>query len=428
MALIFLALALMLLIKLLEAAIRIVGRVDFDRSRHVMDSGLFGVLGLLGCCGSPSGGRRRRRSRHRRAEKKTDGRYRTSDSSEMPTLNPHATYDTVRFEQPPFSDPALQKGSPTSAPTPSVLRPEHALRPYREDSDDEGYIMGAWKPFATQRPGYAPVSENTRGTGGSSPQKQPSSGFSRVGGGRANMDSPYSISHAGRASGSMHSFPSIGDKHSPIGPGPSSLSNPVFYDDDDSLQASLSNMSNIGLSALPPGAMQPSHPSHVRTKSQTAVIEDAGWMAPSGQTMQQALANTSGVVAGFLRPRISSFMTGTTGNNASSSQVAPVGTGMNVPYSPSDDDDSERRTQKKKPWYFLKRHRPHASEDSYMGPPPPVEPEFGGLASPKSSSQPGRSFVVIRKNQSAGRTPGPSTSGERPTSAPGDFKTATANF
>lgn len=415
MALIFLALALMLLIKLLEAAIRIIGRVDFDRSRHVMDSGLFGVLGLLGCCGSPSGGRRRRRSKHRRAEKKTD-RYRTSDSSEMPPLNPHATYDTARFGQPPFSDPGLQKGSPTSAPTPSVLRPEHALRPYREDSDDEGYIMGAWKPFATQRPGYTPVSENTRGTGGSSPQKQ--SGFSRVGGGRANMDSPYSISHGGRASSSMHSFPSIGDKQSPIGPGPSSLSNPVFYDEDDSPQASLSNMSNIGLSALPPGAMQPSH---IRTKSQTAVIEDAGWMAPisSGQTMQP-----SGVVSGFLRPRLSSFMTGSAGNNASSSQAMPIG-GMNVPYSPSDDDDSERQTPKKKPWYFLKRHRPHTSEDSYMAPPPPVEPEFGGLNSSRSSSQPGRSFVVIRKNQSAGPTAGPSV---RPTTAPGDFKTATANF
>ena len=423
MALIFLALALMLLIKLLEAAIRIVGGVDFDRSRHVMDSGLFGVLGLLGCCGSPSGGRRRRRSKHRRAEKKA---YRTSDSSEMPTLTPHTTYDTTRFGQPPFSDTGFQKGSPTSAPTPSVLRPEHALRPYREDSDDEGYIMGAWKPFATQRPGYTPVSESTRG-GASSPPKQPSSGFSRVGGGRANMDSPYSISHGGRASGSMHSFPSIGDKHSPIGPGPSSLSNPVFYDDDDSPQASLSNVSNIGLSALPPGAMQPSH---ARTKSQTAVIEDAGWMAPisSGQTMQQALGNTSGIVAGSLRPRLLSLMTGSAGNNASSSQAAPVGIGMNVSYAPSDDDDSERQTRKKKPWYFLKRHRPHASEDSYMGPPPPVEPEFGGLDSSRASSQPGRSFVVIRKNQSARPTPGPSTSGERPTSAPGDFKTATANF
>ena len=396
-----------------------------------MDSGLFGVLGLLGCCGSPSGSRRRRRSRRRRAEKKMEGRYRTSDSSEMPPLNPQATYDTAVSGQLSLSDAGLRKGSPNSAsaPIPSVLRPEHALRPYREDSDDEGYIMGAWKPFASQRPGYRPVSESPHGTGASSPQKQASSGFSRVGGGRAHMDSPYSISHGGRASVSIHSFPSIGDKASPLGPGPSSLSNPVFYDDDESLPPSLSNLSNVGLSALPPGAMQPSH---VRTKSQTAVIEDAGWLVPisSGQTMQQAenTASLSGVVAGFLRPRLSSFMTGGAGNNASSSQATPIATNMNVPYSPSDDDDSERQTRKKKPWYFLKRHRPHASEDSYMGPPPPVEPEFGGLDMSTSSSQPGRSFVVIRKNQSAGQRHGPSTSGARPSSAPNDYKTATANF
>jgi len=395
-----------------------------------MDSGLIGVLGLLGCCGPPSESRRQRRARQQdAAEKKAHSRYRTSDSSELPPLNPHAAYDSPGFPgQQPFVDPALRRGS---FPTPSVLRPEHALRPYREDSDDEGYIMGAWKPFASQRSGYSPVSETLRGTAASSPsQKQSSSGFSRVGGGKAHIDSPYSISHPGRASGSMHSFPSIGDK-SPAGPGPSSLSNPVYYDGDESLPPSLSNASNIGISALPPGAMQPSH---IRTKSQSAVIEDAGWVSPhsplTGQTTQQAPENScSGGVAGFLRPRLSSFM----GSNNTNSQAAPVTTTgmMNVPNSPPSDDDDSERQPRKKPWYFLKRHRPHTSEDSYMGPPPTVEREFGGLDLSTSSSTPGRSFVVIRKNQSAGRTTSDSTSRDnsaKRTSAPSEFKTATANF
>lgn len=390
-----------------------------------MDSGLFGVLGLLGCCGPPSGSRRQRRARQQLAtEKKTHSRFRTSNSSELPPLNPHAAYDSPQL---PFADSALRRGSLNSVPTPSVLRPEHALRPYREDSDDEGFIMGAWKPFASQRSGYSPVSETFRGTPASSPsQKQPSSGFSRVGGGKAHIDSPYSISHPGRASSSMHSFPSIGDK-SPVGPGPSSLSNPVYYDGDESPPPSMSNVSNIGISALPPGAMQPSH---IRTKSQSAVIEDAGWVQPlsplTGQTTQQAPENScSGGVVGFLRPRISSFM----GGNNTNPLSPPVGM-MDVPNSPpSDDDDSERQPRKKKPWYFLKRHRPHTSEDSYMGPPPPVECEFGGLDSSTSSSTPGRSFVVIRKNQST--TTSGSTSHDnsaKRTSAPSEFKTATANF
>ncbi|KAF8343734.1 hypothetical protein F5887DRAFT_1272420 [Amanita rubescens] len=371
MALVFLALGLMLLIKLVEAAIRIVGRVDFDRSRHVMDSGLIGVLGLLGCCGPPSESRRQRRAREQQAAEKKTHR-------QLPPLDPHVAYDNS----------ALGRGSLNSVPTPSVLRPEHALRPYREDSDDEGYIMGAWKPFASQRSGYSPVSETLRGTPASSPSQKQPSGFSRVGGGKAHIDSPYSISHPGRAS----------DK-SPVGPGPSSLSNP-------SLPPSLSNMSNIGLSALPPGAMQPSH---IRTKSQSAVIEDAGWIMPLSPLTENSC---SGGVASFLRPRLST------------SQAAPATTGMmNVPNSPpSDDDDSERQPRKKKPWYFLKRHRPHTSEDSYMGPPEPVEGEFGGLDLSTSNSTPGRSFVVIRKNQSAGQT----TSHDN--SAPSEFKTATANF
>ncbi|KAG2062029.1 hypothetical protein BDR06DRAFT_1001131 [Suillus hirtellus] len=44
----------------IEAVVRILGRVGFDHSRRSVDSGLIGVLSLLGCCGPRRGGRERR--------------------------------------------------------------------------------------------------------------------------------------------------------------------------------------------------------------------------------------------------------------------------------------------------------------------------------------------------------------------------------
>ncbi|KAF8622118.1 hypothetical protein AX15_007253 [Amanita polypyramis BW_CC] len=428
MGLVFLALSLMLLVKLLEATVRIIGKIGFDRSRHAMDSGLVGVLDLLGCCGSSSGGRGRRRAKNRRGQKKVSNAYRASDSSDMPPLNARENVG-VGIAQPAFLNPVSRKGSTTP---PSVLRPEQALRPYREDSDDEGYIMGAWKPFASQQPGYTSVAESLPGSVVSNTSQKPTSGFSRVGGGRAHVDSPYAITHGGRASASMHTFPSIGEKHSPLGPGPSGLSNTVFYDDDESPPPSLSN---IGTSGLPPGAMQPSH---IRTKSQTAIIEDPGRLLSimADSSTQRVVEDGTGArpdsssgVAGFLRPRLSSFaaaMTGSGANNTTAFQAGSVASDAGILHSPDDDDDSERQPPKKKPWYFLRRHRPHTSDDSYRGPSQSADPEFGGLdLSTSSNTQPGRSFVVIRKNQNAGSSSGPSTTGAN---GPSGLKTGTATF
>ncbi|KAG1807736.1 hypothetical protein EV424DRAFT_1575808 [Suillus variegatus] len=142
------------------------------------------------------------------------------------------------------------KGSSSShhsgGPPPSVLRHEHALQPYREDSDDDaesGYIMSAWQPFP---------------------------GFSRIGGSHAHYDSPYTIV-SGTGGSSTFMFPSMECKHS----GPVSIGTPMkmIYDDEElpTPTASIANVTCLPVlmgSGLPTGAMLP----HMHTKSQTAVI------------------------------------------------------------------------------------------------------------------------------------------------------------
>lgn len=374
----------MLLVKIVEAVVRIIGGVGFDRSRHVVDSGLLGACGLLGCCG-PRKRRSKRRPRkgnnsYKATELQAPPDHRDSDSSSyIPPVFPNSggTSTPTRFQG---ND--SRKGSTHSGPPPSVLRPEHAMRPYREDSDDEGFIMGAWQPFP--KPGYAPIVSDsplaTTPKSSSPPLHKPSqststvapSGFSRVGGGRAHIDTPYAIN-----AGSTHTFPSVGQQSVPY---------PVF-DNDDSPPPSLSNVGvgthHLDVATLPPGAMQPSH---IRTKSQTAIIEDASILAslkglgPPGRAQMQP--NTSS--GGLLRPPIMSHLP-----------------------TDFDDRDSEDVTPRKKPWYQLRR-KPHSSEGSPAAGAPsgpltlPVDEELGGLG---AAPQPGRSFVVIRKPQPGGSSP-----------------------
>ncbi|RDB20150.1 hypothetical protein Hypma_012917 [Hypsizygus marmoreus] len=373
LALVYLALLLMLLVKIVEALVRIIGGISFDRSRHVVDSGLLGACGLLGCCG-PRKRRQKRRPRngkhsYKATELRPQPEHRDSDvSSYIPPAFPSIGGAST---PPRFQGNESRKGSTHSGGPPSVLKPEHAMRPYREDSDDEGYIMGAWQPFP--RTGYTPVLSENPLSMPSNPQplQKPSqstttvaqSGFSRVGGGRAHIDTPYAIT-----TGSTHTFPSMGH--------PSSH-HPVFADDgDDSPPPSLSNVETHrhDIGTLPPGAMQPSH---IRTKSQTAVIEDASILSSFQSQGTSSRRETSG---GLLRP--------------------PV---LHADY---DDGDLEEATPKKKPWYHLRRSRAHSSEGTPAPPAPaepankPVDEELGGLG---EAAQPQRSFVVIRKPQAAGR-------------------------
>jgi hypothetical protein len=271
----------LLFCKIIEALTRIFGKIGFDHSRHTVDSGLIGVCGLLGCCGSRKGRRTRSRATH----------------SDLPPITSQVTLPLA----------ARQSSTPTQSGPPSIFRPEHALRPYREDNDhDTGFIMGAWRPFLG--PGYNPVGDNSESPG--------KTGFSRVGGGRSHFGAPYSI-----ATGSVHTFPSATAEQPPTPQRNSFESNP-------SVTPSLT----IAERQLPPGAMAP----HVRKKSQTAIIEHA-------PVPPRVLAEASTVPSSFRR------------HSQLWEATSPV----------SDDDASEvnQPTTRKRHWFQLRKPRRHSDGD-----------------------------------------------------------------
>ncbi|KAF8165713.1 hypothetical protein B0H34DRAFT_690241 [Crassisporium funariophilum] len=425
LALVYLALFLMLLVKIVEGLIRFFGGIGFDRSRHVVDSGLLGACGFLGCCGSRKRRRSQKRSRNSKTHEVQPSMVATRDSdlsSYMPPTGGAVPHDGTATP-PRFLNSDSRKGSNGSQP-PSVLKPEQANRPYKEellDNDDEGYIMGAWQPFP--RPGYTPVSDGVQTSAPGTfvlqpPHKQnPSSsssagstvtpGFSRVGGGRAHIDTPYAIK-----TGSTQTFPSIGPQSQVTPSGNHSNSalagQPMYHeqameDDGDDAPLNFSNVeaeTSVGSNALPPGAMKPAH---IRTKSQTAIVEDympvvsasGGSLGRQYQQQQQppSLRQKHRSQDAFMRPL--------EGVMPPSSKFS-LGGGAE----PDDDESGDEQDQqkKKKPWYHLRRNRPHSSEgrtstaassaDLRGG---AVDEEMGGLPVSGAMASPQRSFVVIRK-------------------------------
>ncbi|KAG9127610.1 hypothetical protein FRC07_011650 [Ceratobasidium sp. 392] len=239
---------LLLACKILEGLVRLIWRVSFDRSHHSIDSGLVGALGQAGFCGAR---KRRRRSRGHRyqlsgsqsgsANSKSGVNTRRTSSGLGMSVDYQVNgldYQPNRMSYPP--------GPSAVVPAPqSYLRPEQAWQPYQEADDDEGgYIMQSWHQQPNQQqPGYPPTQPGPAYQ--SLPTQVPaststSSGFSRVKGGRAHYDSPFAIRAPAR---------------------PSPLSSQVH---------------------LPPGARPPDVVAggtgvsrHARTRSQTAVVEDA---------------------------------------------------------------------------------------------------------------------------------------------------------
>ena len=317
---VYLALVLLWIIKIIEGVTRIVGGVGFDRSRHTVDSGLIGVCGLLGCCGS----RKRSSPRHR------------AKHSDLPKIASQTTL--------PLTGP--KDSTPTQSAPPSVFRPEHALRPYREENDDDtGYIMGAWRPFP--RPGYSAVGDPPE-----SPSKS-GTGFSRIGGGRSHFDTPYSI-----ATGSAYTFPST------------SLDQPATpqrhsHESNPSVTPSFPNAERQPYSSLPPGAMAP----HVRRKSQSAVIEHAP--APP----KAALSLPSAQLA-INAP--SSYRR----HSQLSEVVSPV----------TDDDSPEVSQPKKRYWFQLRKARLHSDGD---------ETRPGQEVLTDEPADTGRSFYVLRDRKAS---------------------------
>jgi len=242
-----------------------------------------------------------------------------------------------------------------------VLRPEHALRPYREDSDEDdesAHIMGAWQPF----PGHGNRPSYDRAE--SSPRTQTSnSGFSRVGGGRAHFDSPYAI--AGGKEGSTLTFPSVERRGSGPGESPKAVSAAQEGEapTPTTSVASVARLPVLTSAGLPAG----------RTKSQTAII--VGELA--------AVAAASLSTASESHPLAEDGERGSRGDNAANM------------------DASQPR---KKHWFNIRRNRRH-SDGLVLD---DVEEDENAGAS--SSKEPGRSFVVIRDRR-------PMTS--RPESKPG---------
>ncbi|KAI0375926.1 hypothetical protein BV20DRAFT_932337 [Pilatotrama ljubarskyi] len=299
LGLIYLAFLLMLLVKILEAFLRIIGGIGFGRSKHVVDSGLLGTMGLMGCCGP-------RRPRHSRG-------YRPADAGKQP--------QTLMLSRP---TPPFRDATPPSSGPPSVLRPEHAMQPYKEDSDDEtGFIMGAWQPFPG--PGYNAMEEPAPAA------EAPKSSFTRVAGGRAHYESPYAI-----ASGSTQTFPSVERGAGSI------VQPPSVVEDSPPPTPSISSAAK----GLPPGAMPPAH---IRTKSQTAIIENASalpYLPPGSGGAAESETRDDSAVA---------------------------------------DDVSALSQPKKKFWYNRRKNRRMSESDA--------------LASSSSGQEAGRSFVVVRKQR-----------------------------
>ena len=346
LCLVYLAFFLILLVKFIEALVRLFGRVGFDRSRRPVDSGLIGALTILGCCDTRKGERDRRP-------------YKLPEVRESFTIR-----DSGSFMPPVASFAKPAKGSAAShhsGPPPSVLRPEHALRPYREDSDkddESAHIMGAWQPFLG--PGNRVSYDRTE----SSPRTQTSnSGFSRVGGGRAHFDSPYAI--AGGKEGSTLTFPSVERR----GSGPDESPKAVAHEEGEAPTptTSVANVANMARMPVLTNAGLPAG----RTMSQTAIIV--------GESA--AIATASGTEA-EAHPLIETGEKGSRGDNAA-----------NV----------EGSQPRKKHWFNIRRHRRH-SDGLVLD---DVE-EDGNAAASSSREPPSRSFVVIRDR--------------RPTSSRPDFK------
>ncbi|KAI6034955.1 hypothetical protein F5J12DRAFT_790051 [Pisolithus orientalis] len=396
--LVYTAFTIILIVKLIEATVRIFGRVGFDRSGHAIDSGLVGVLGLLGCCGGGSN----RRGRDRRQYRATEVRHSGGSYSV-------AVGDSTSLYAPPNASFARQAKSSAAShnsdgPPPSVLRPEHALQPYREDSDDDDestHIMAAWQPFPSpeSRLSY----ERKESTQSSAPQPS-TSGFSRVGGGRAHYNSPYAIAGTSKgAGGSTLTFPSVEKRGSALGPsgGSSPRVATVTQDVEGEAAAPMTSVASVAKlpvlsnSGLPVGAMMP----HMRTKSQTAIIiEELAGMANTSSAAQESLPIFE---------------------LEEQERSAPPNSLSNASAGGSSEGGEQRQQQqqhtqppRKKGWFNIRRNRRHS--DGQILEDATAEAEEDSNASFAKQPETGRSFVVIRDKKPLSAQPHPNPLGRKP--------------
>ncbi|CAE6481090.1 unnamed protein product [Rhizoctonia solani] len=377
---IYLTFVIVLLFKILEGLVRLVFKVSFDRSHHSVDTGLFGALGQAGCCGGRS--KNKRRSRGHRYQ--LSGSISGSSNSKAGLMGrsssgmeyPNAAYQPpANGNYPPnaayanYPPPNGLNSYPPGPSPQSYLRPEQIWQSYQEaDEDDAGNIMQSWNkyqmspaqsnlqvPVASQPgpgPGYQAVPTNNAST--------PSSGFSRVKGGRAHYDSPFAIRAPAR---------------------PSPLSSQIH---------------------LPPGARPPEQPSnarqHTRTRSQSAVIEDATrpvQLAPSALPLPLIAVGDEEDSPASSEPTRRRFWFGRSGRGESQDDTSS-GTGTAGDAGPGPGGG--------RLWPFGKKRRGSEADADWAA-------GGGGGGGDAASSSAGGGFVVMRKGGGAS-TSGDGTSGE----------------
>jgi len=422
-ALVYLSLLGMLLVKSVEGLIRLIAGIGFDKHKRTPDKGILGVLAILGCCGQKR--KPRRRSTRRRPALVPPRIHRSASdlSSYMPP--PGGIHPDGTATPPRILTADSRKGSANSHP-PSVLKPEHANRPYKEDSSDEGNIMGAWQPFShASGSGYMPIVDGSQTSSApklTSPSSGGGTGFTRVGGGRAHIDSPYAI-----ASGSTHTFPSIGQQSQIFATGGANQSrtaspmqtvlqvHSLERNVDEDVPLSVSNVgAGLGQNGLSLGDM---HAAHVRTKSQTAIVEDypshsASFLHKIGPTQLPSMASMSNSKPSFLRPKYLSQDTFLQPPITAPAAMSKFTLGDdNEDGSGGEEADQKKKTGGyEKKWYHIRRNRPYSiegrpsatssiSELEQSRSKLELDQEMGGLGLPASSTQ--RSFVVIRKPPSS---------------------------
>ena len=240
----YLGFAIMLATKILEGIVRAARGLSFASSKHSLDSGLFGALG---CCGGTTRKNKRRSHRHSGEQRNRESRARHSRAYSESTANTAASPSYAR---------------PSNI---SYLKPEQASIPYRESSDDDaGFIMESWSKTDLNLPGGARTKSKLTLESLPAEEQQPvSTGFTRVGGGRAHFDTPYAIAKGKQSTAPGRTAANPAPTSQFGGQPPFETPPPVSKPPEP----------------LPKGAARPLH---TRTRSQTAVIEDASTLYPGG--------------------------------------------------------------------------------------------------------------------------------------------------
>jgi len=207
-AIVFVFFVLMLVTKLVEGMIRLVGGAHFDESTSPLDSGLFAAIMDLDCLNGVRGGKAAQRKRRKRGSRQLQRNVSAAGSlTTQMMLDRHSEgvqRQPVSQGTTPFLTPyAREEGaSPQGGYFPGYQPPlgPPPLDRHSSDSNDpsaSGHIMDAWRPsqpLAYAPPGgYVPSASSPPIEGMTGSAAGPSRSFSVVRGGRADYQNPYDV-------------------------------------------------------------------------------------------------------------------------------------------------------------------------------------------------------------------------------------------